>query len=300
MMINPQQNESEHDYETKNNQDQAPPVLRRTERQKVKPKYLEDYVLIAEEEGEMLLLCLNNEPGNFEEAKSSKDWTLACEDEINFIKKNRTWDLVKLPDGAKPIGLKWVFKLKRNSDGSINKHRARLVAKGYVQQYGIDFEEVFAPVARIKTILHNLVASNGWEIHHLDVKTAFLHGELKETVCHATGGICRKSPSSINKFKNEMASKFEMSDLGKLTYYLGIEVTQLDGGIMLNQRRYALKIVEEAGTKDCNPVHTPMESGLTLRQKMRRKLMLQPIEEMLAAFGTYSTQDPTCLIVLWS
>lgn len=132
----------------------------------------------------MLLMCLNNEPRNFYEAKESKEWTLACEDEIKSINKNRTWDLVHLPLGAKPIGLKWVFKLKRNSDGSINKYKARLVAKGYVQRYTIDFEEVFAPVARIETIqlLINLAASNGWEIHHLDVKTTFLHGELKETV----------------------------------------------------------------------------------------------------------------------
>lgn len=82
------------------------------------------------------------------------------------------------------IGLKWVFKLKRNSDGSINKYKARLVAKGYVQVQGTNFDEVFALVHRIETIrlLISLAAANEWEIHHLDVKTAFLHGELKETV----------------------------------------------------------------------------------------------------------------------
>lgn len=140
--------------------------------------------MIAEEEGEMLLQIINNEPLTFHEAKGSKDWMLACEDEISSIIKNRTWDLVDLPEGVKPIGLKWVFKLKRNSDGNVNKHKTRLVAKGYMQRYGVDFEEVFAPVARIETIrlLINLAASRGWEIHHLDVKTAFLYGELKETV----------------------------------------------------------------------------------------------------------------------
>ena len=127
------------------------------------------------------MLYLNNEPRNFEEAKNSKEWTRACEDEIESIEKNRTWELVELPLGAKAIGLKWVFKIKRNADGSINKLKARLVAKGYVQQYGVDFEEVFAPVARLETIrlLNSLAATNGWEIHHLDVKTVFLHGELK-------------------------------------------------------------------------------------------------------------------------
>ena len=86
--------------------------------------------------------------------------------------------------GFKPIGLKWVFKIKRNADGSISKYKSRLVAKGYVQRHGVDYEEVFAPVARIETIrlVIAIAASKGWEIHHLDVKTEFLHGELKEEV----------------------------------------------------------------------------------------------------------------------
>ena len=130
------------------NEDQSQ-CLRSSERQTRPPAYLEDYILLAEELGEEVLLYLNNEPRNFEEAKGSKEWRRACEDEIESIEKNRTWDLVDLPFGEKPIGLKWVFKLKLNADGSINKFKARLVAKGYVQQYGVDFEEVFAPVARL-------------------------------------------------------------------------------------------------------------------------------------------------------
>ncbi|CAA7038223.1 unnamed protein product [Microthlaspi erraticum] len=330
-----------HEEETEDTEDtetqESPEVeLRRSTREKFTPKYLEDYVLLAIEEGERLLLCLNNEPNNFYEARESGEWMLACEDEIRSIEKNNTWTLMELPHGAKAIGLKWVFKLKRNSDGSINKHKARLVAKGYVQRYGIDFEEVFAPVARLETIrfLIGLAASRGWEIHHLDVKTAFLHGELKEIVYvsqpegfevkgsenkvyklhKALYGLrqaprawnnklnqilmelkfvkCSKEPSVyrkaigdsllliavyvddlfvtgtnrriIDEFKDEMATKFDMSDLGKLTYYLGMEVKQHDGGIMLNQKRYALKILEEAGMENSNPVHTPMESGLKL------------------------------------
>ena len=82
------------------------------------------------------------------------------------------------------IGLKWVFKVKRNAYGSINKFKSRLVAKGYVQEHGIDSDEVFAPVARIETVrlLIGLAAASRWEIHHLDVKTTFLHGELVEEV----------------------------------------------------------------------------------------------------------------------
>ena len=92
--------------------------------------------------------------------------------------------MVDKPHGVKVIGLKWIFKIKRNADGSINKFKARLVAKGYVQEHGIDFEEMFAPVARIESIrlLISLAFAKRWEIHHLDVKTTFLHGELNEEV----------------------------------------------------------------------------------------------------------------------
>lgn len=126
--------------------------LRRSSRVSKTPSYLEDYVYLAEEEGERLLLLLNEEPWNFKEAMELKVWREACEEEIASIIKNRTWELVDLPKGAKAIGLKWIFKIKRNSDGSINKYKSRLVAKGYIQRHGVDFEEVFAPVARIETI----------------------------------------------------------------------------------------------------------------------------------------------------
>lgn len=323
--------------------DDIEPILRRSQRNTSKPKYLDDYVLLSEEEGEILLMFLNDEPKNYEEAKKYKEWVRACKEEIESITRLESWELVDLPPGAKPIGLKWIFKIKRNSDGSINKYKSRLVAKGYVQRYGIDYEEVFAPVARIETIrfLINLAATSGWEIHHLDVKTTFLHGDLKETVyvmqpegfevkgkedkvyrlkkalyglkqaprawndklnkiligfnftrCLKEPSVYRKETSEgllviavyvddlfvtgasikiINKFKAEMASQFEMSDLGLLTYYLGIEVTQHSGGITLSQKRYASKILEAAGMKDCNPAHIPMDSGLKLEKSDEEK-----------------------------
>ncbi|GKB12423.1 ribonuclease H-like domain, reverse transcriptase, RNA-dependent DNA polymerase [Tanacetum coccineum] len=105
--------------------------------------------------------------------------------ELDSINRNNTWELTTLPKGHKAIGLKWVFKeTKKDANGNIIKHKARLVAKGYIQQHGIDFEEVFAPVARMETIrlLLAIAANNKWEVHHLDVKSAFLHGDLKEEV----------------------------------------------------------------------------------------------------------------------
>lgn len=139
--------------------------------------------LELDSDGEALLAEVE-EPTSYNEAAGNPEWEKAMENEIQSIVKNRTWTLTKLLVGHKPIGLKWVFKLKKNADGEVMKHKARLVAKGYVQKKGIDYEEVFAPVARLDTVklILALAANRGWEVHHLDVKTAFLNGELEEEV----------------------------------------------------------------------------------------------------------------------
>ena len=179
-----EEGEENTDGEEEEDNEQLQPQLRRSTRVSKRPAYLEDYVVLAEVECEGLLMVINDEPWDFSEAKALKVWVDACKDEIQLIEKNNTWTLVDLPKGAKPICLKWIFKVKRNADGSINKFKARLMAKGYVQRHGIDYDEVFAPVARMETIrlVIALAALNGWQIHHLDVKTAFLHGDLKEDV----------------------------------------------------------------------------------------------------------------------
>ena len=106
------------------------------------------------------------------------------EEEMEAIKENSTWHLTTLPPGHRVIGLKWVYKVKKDAQGAVLKHKARLVAKGYVQQHGIDYDEVFAPVARLESVrlLLALAASAGWDAHHMDVKSAFLNGELEEEV----------------------------------------------------------------------------------------------------------------------
>ena len=133
---------------------------------------------------EEAFLLSEEEPGNFLQALREKVWKAAMEEEFNQIQKNNTWFLVTPPASCKPIGLKWVFKVKKDSSGQLTKHKARLVVKGYAQRYGIDFTDVFAPVARMETIrvLLALAAVFGWEVHHLDVKSAFLNGEISEEI----------------------------------------------------------------------------------------------------------------------
>ena len=276
------------------------------------------------------------EPTSFDEADREEKWRLAMKEEIESINSNDTWSLVEGVKGKKVIGLKWVYKLKKDSEGKIVKHKARLVAKGYVQQQGIDFEEVFAPVARIETIrlIVALAVQGGWLLHHMDVKSAFLNGELLEEVYvtqppgfvergsehkvlrlhkalyglkqaprawnskldstlkslgfqrskleHAVykkkqGNICilvgvyvddliitGTSESEIAKFKLQMKERFRMSDLGLLSYYLGIEVKQMKDGVTLCQEGFAHKVLKECGMSDCNPTKTPMEARLKL------------------------------------
>ena len=104
--------------------------------------------------------------------------------ELQAVEKNKTWELVDLPAGHRPISLKWVFKLKKDEKGVVTKHKARLVVRGFVQQEGIDFDDAFAPVARMESVrvLLALAAQEGWKVHHMDVKSAFLNGDLKEEV----------------------------------------------------------------------------------------------------------------------
>jgi hypothetical protein len=257
-------------------------------------------------------------------------------EEMNAINDNKTWTLEDLPKGHRAIGLKWVFKLKRNEEGAVVKHKAHLVAKGYVQKQGIDIEEVFAPVAQQESVrlLLGIAGHFSWAVHHMDVKSAFLNGEIKETICvqqppdfvnaqhnskvlclhkalyglcqaprawnakldqsllelgfkwcpaehgmymHGTGDtrliirvyvddliITSGDNDILNKFKEEMQRVFKMSDLGPLSYYLGIEVHQEKTGITISQGAYAQKILRKAGLLECNPCRTPMEARLHL------------------------------------
>ena len=105
-------------------------------------------------------------------------------EEMNTIHRNQTQELTDLPEGKKCIGLKWIYKTKFKEDGSISKHKARIVAKGYSQHVGIDFTENFAPVARMETIriVPALTAQMEMQVFQLDVKSTFLNGEIQEEV----------------------------------------------------------------------------------------------------------------------
>nr|KYP73785.1 Retrovirus-related Pol polyprotein from transposon TNT 1-94 [Cajanus cajan] len=271
-------------------------------------------------------MAVSDDPHSFEEGCTSLKWREAMNTEIKAIEKNNTWELVDPPEGVTPIGVKWIFKTKFNESDNIEKYKARLVAKGYAQRYGVDYMEVFAPVARLDTVrvLLALAAQGAWEVFQLDVISAFLHGELQEEVfvqqlvgfikkgkedqiyrfkkalyglkqaprawyskieayfakeqferCSSEHTLFTKkdhgnilivslyvddliftgnSRNMCEEFKSSMKLEFDMTNLGKMRHFLGIEVIQSDDGIFICQRRYAREVLARFNMTDNNPV----------------------------------------------
>ncbi|KAK1437640.1 hypothetical protein QVD17_03434 [Tagetes erecta] len=305
------------------------------------PSWLKDYYVGAssEEETSSCQFALTvTDPIYFDQAVKVKEWQDAMVAEMQAIERNQTWQLVHLPPGKNLVGVKWLFKTKPGVDGQGVRHKARLVAKGYSQQHGIDYQETFAPVARFETIriILAVAAQMGWEIHQLDVKSAFLNGDLTEDIYvsqpegfvvkekedmvyklnkalyglkqaprawndkidsyflghgyerslnepslyvkRSSGGniiyvclyvddiICTSScDNMIKEFKQGMEEAFEMTDVGKLKLFLGLEVQQTKDGIFLGQEQYAKGLVSKFGVKDSKEEVTPMNCNEKLQ-----------------------------------
>lgn len=276
-------------------------------------------------------------PKTVSEALQHPGWRDAMMEEMKALHSNGTWELVLLPKGKTTVGCKWVFTVKVGPDGQIDRLKARLVAKGYTQVYGIDYNDTFSPVAKITTVrlLISMAAMHHWTLHQLDIKNAFLHGELTEEVymeqppgfvaqgesrlvcrlrrslyglkqsprawfgrfssviqefgmtrCqsdhsvffrHNTHGKCiylvvyvddivitGNDHDGICQLKKHLCCHFQTKDLGKLKYFLGIEVAQSKIGIVISQRKYVLDLLEETSMLDCKPMDTPMDPNVKL------------------------------------
>ncbi|GJR52429.1 retrovirus-related pol polyprotein from transposon TNT 1-94 [Tanacetum coccineum] len=270
------------------------------------------------------------EPKNYKEALTQACWIEAMQEELHEFERLEVWELVPPPDKAFVISLKWIYKVKLDELGGILKNKARLVARGYRQEEGIDFEESFAPVARLEAIRIFLAfaAHMNMVIYQMDVKTAFLNGNLREEVyvSQPDGFVDPDKPNYVYKLKkalyglkqaprawydmlssflisndfskgsvdptlfirregNElilvqiyvddiifaastpelcdlfakiMCSKFKMSMMGKISFFLGLQISQSPRGIFINQSKYALESLKKYGYESCDPVDTPM------------------------------------------
>jgi hypothetical protein len=152
----------------------------------------------------------SGEPQFLQEALEDKNWKHAMDLEYSALMKNRTWHLVPPQKGRNVIDCKLVYKIKRKADGSLDRYKTRLVAKGFKQRHGLDYEETFSSVvkpATIRTIL-SLAVSKGWSLRQLDVQNAFLHGKLEEEV------YLRQPPGYEDKMKPQYVCRLDKALYG--------------------------------------------------------------------------------------
>ncbi|KAL2231966.1 UNVERIFIED_CONTAM: Retrovirus-related Pol polyprotein from transposon TNT 1-94 [Sesamum indicum] len=252
-----------------------------------------------------LLLSDCGEPECYAEAVNDvhkSKWELAMNDEMNSLKKNNTWELCQLPKGKKALQNRWVYRVKEESDGK-KRYKARLVVKGFQQRYGIDFTDVFTPVVKLTTIrlMLSMVAVENLELQQMDVKTAFLHGDLEEEiymvqpegyngddqqVCRLKKNLygLKQAPrqwyrkfdnfmleigsnvKEINRLKDQLLRKFDMKDLGEARQILGMKITR-DKGIgklWLSQSDYTEKVLCRFKMENAKPVGTPLGNQFKL------------------------------------
>lgn len=255
------------------------------------------------------------------------------QEEYNSLLENKTWEVVDRPTNRKVLTGRWVFKRKLGSDGQVARHKARFVVRGFSQIYGLDFDETYASVVKSASyrILFALQARYGWKCHQMDIKTAFLNGDLEHEIfveppdgypetsgrvlklCKSLYGL-KQAPrqwyfklraflkengwrvsnfdpsvfikddenlimevyvDDINIFglkedriiamKRQLASRFNMTDLGPCAYYLGMHVHQeANGDVHLHQESYIQQILDRYGLQDTHPRKTPMRTNLKL------------------------------------
>nr|GEX95006.1 hypothetical protein [Tanacetum cinerariifolium] len=260
-------------------------------------------------DGDMCMYALTVstiEPKNVKEAMIDPVWIESMQEELLQFKRLDVWVLVPAPDNITHLTLKWLLKNKHDEEQTVIRNKSRLVVRGYRQEEGIDFEESFAPVARMEVIRIFLVyaAHKSFTVFQMDVKTAFLHGTLKEDVyvCQPEGFIDADHPSHVFKLKKApyglkqaprawrfvddilvvqvyvndiifgsthprytqlffdlMKSRFKLSMMEEIMFFLGLQVIQSPYGIFLNQSNYMLEILKKYGMESCDPVGTPME-----------------------------------------
>ncbi|GKB67329.1 putative ribonuclease H-like domain-containing protein [Tanacetum coccineum] len=276
------------------------------------------------------------EPKKVVQALKDPSWIEAMQEELLQFKLQEVWTLVELPNGKRAIGTKWVFRNKKDERGIVIKNKARLVAQGYTQEEGIDYDEVFAPVARIEAIRLFLAYASfkDFVVYQMDVKSAFLYGKIEEEVyvCQPPGFEDPDFPDRVYKvekalyglhqaprawyetlstylldngfqrgkidktlfikrdksdillvqvyvddiifgstrkemcteFEKMMHKKFQMSSMGELTFFLGLQVKQKEDGIFISQDKYVNEILNKFGFSDVKTASTPMETHKTL------------------------------------
>ncbi|EOY32582.1 Uncharacterized protein TCM_040572 [Theobroma cacao] len=227
-------------------------------------------------------LFVAEEPTTFAEATKCLEWRAAMCEELDMISKNQTWSLVKRQSNHHVIGVKWIFQRKLNPDGSVNKFKARLVAKGFSQRLGIDYMETSALVARFDTIRLLLALSSafcwnpaGFIQNPNEDKVFKLHKALyglkqAPRTCSSTKPsmivllyvddlpVTGGDNIALQRFKEKTHNEFDMTDLGLMSYFLGLEINQSADGIKLSQKKYISDVLKGFHMEHCKPAVTPL------------------------------------------
>ncbi|GJT27098.1 retrovirus-related pol polyprotein from transposon TNT 1-94 [Tanacetum coccineum] len=241
------------------------------------------------------------EPKKVSEALKYPGWINAMQEQLNRFYKNKVWTLVPLPNGKIAIGSKWVYMNKKDEHGTTTKNKARLVAQGYSQEEGIDYDETFAPVERMEAIRIFLAFATymNFKVYQIDVKSAFLNalyrlkqaprawyktlstfliqnkftrGRIDNTLfIYKSKGdvlpvqVCvddiifgSTNYKLCKQFDKLMTKKFEMSMMGELTYFLGLQIKQDDKGILICQEQYTRNLLKKYEISNSSSVKTPM------------------------------------------
>ncbi|KAG7559036.1 Integrase catalytic core [Arabidopsis thaliana x Arabidopsis arenosa] len=276
------------------------------------------------------------EPLNIDAALEDESWFKACHEELNQFSHHEVWDLVPKPANVNIVGTKWIFKNKTDEEGNVTRNRARLVAQGYSQVEGIDFDETFAPVARLESIrfLLGIACLLNIKLFQMDVKSAFLNGVIQEEVyvsqpkgfedprfpnhvyklkkalyglkqaprawyerltlfltengfkrgsvdktlfifeegkdilivqIYVDDIVCGSTKQQlVNDFVQSMTKEFEMSMVGAMSYFLGLQIKQTDEGIHISQGTYAKELIQRFGLQTSKTSKTPMSSTTKL------------------------------------
>ncbi|GJV75444.1 putative ribonuclease H-like domain-containing protein, partial [Tanacetum coccineum] len=206
------------------------------------------------------------EPTSIAKALSDSSWVEAMQEELLQFKLQQVWILVDLPNGKKAIGTKWVFRNKKDERGIVIRNKARLVEQGHRQEEGIDYEEVFAPMARIKAIRLFLAYASfmGFLVYQMDVKSAFLYGTIEEEV-YVTQPLGFKDPGHLDKVYKVVKALYGLHQapracsMGELTFFLGLQVQQKEDGIFISQDKYVAEILKKFNYSDVKSASTPVD-----------------------------------------
>nr|GEW26248.1 hypothetical protein [Tanacetum cinerariifolium] len=253
-------------------------------------------------------------PKKISDALKDPSWVEAMQEELLQFKIQNVWILVNCLKGVRPIGTKWVLKNKKDERGIMIRNKARLVAQGHTQEEGIDYEEVFAPVARIEAIRLFLAYASfmGFIVYQMDVKSAFLYGTIDEQVyvMQPPGFQDPEFPDRVYKVEKAiyrlhqaprawyvyvddiifgssntqlcresealMHDKFQMSAMGELNFFFGLQVLQKKDGIFLSQDKYVGDILKKFGYSDVRHQVTPKECDMHVVKRIFRYLKGHP------------------------